>query len=243
MRDQEILDLMEAYASIYSTISESHFKVGDQVTCKKSGMKGEVVKLDRKEEGKYYTVEREDGKKIKYAPDELKKSNGGASKGSEEKFHSNLDKLVHKTFGKSPEEQKEEFVGEDIQGAVKAGLEKTSEFMKKNPIGRVIGKVVSPVGKGRKTPTATSGGYRPVKEETDLFDYILEYLVAEGYADTNENALVIMTNMSEEWRESILEGKDPVTPPQKPERPTALPGETYSKRQERMRPSSQVKGV
>jgi hypothetical protein len=43
------------------------------------------------------------------------------------------------------------------------------------------------------------------KEETDLFDYILEYLVAEGYADTNENALVIMANMSEEWREEILD--------------------------------------
>jgi len=34
---------------------------------------------------------------------------------------------------------------------------------------------------------------------------ILEYLVAEGFADTNENALVIMANMSEEWRESIVE--------------------------------------
>jgi hypothetical protein len=49
-----------------------------------------------------------------------------------------------------------------------------------------------------------SGGYR--KEETDLFDAILEHLVAEGYADTNESALAIMANMSEEWREEILEG-------------------------------------
>ena len=48
-----------------------------------------------------------------------------------------------------------------------------------------------------------SGGYR--KEETDLFDTILEYLVSEGYADTNESALVIMANMSEEWRQSIVE--------------------------------------
>ena len=44
-------------------------------------------------------------------------------------------------------------------------------------------------------------------EETDLFDAILEYLVAEGYADTNESALVIMANMSEEWRQSIVEVK------------------------------------
>ena len=41
--------------------------------------------------------------------------------------------------------------------------------------------------------------------EYDTFDSILEYLVAEGYADTNENALAIMENMSEEWREEILD--------------------------------------
>ena len=41
--------------------------------------------------------------------------------------------------------------------------------------------------------------------EYDAFDAILEHLVAEGYADTNQAALVIMANMSEEWRESIIE--------------------------------------
>ena len=41
--------------------------------------------------------------------------------------------------------------------------------------------------------------------EPDLYDVILEYLLDEGYADTNENALVIMGNMSEDWRESIAE--------------------------------------
>jgi len=47
------------------------------------------------------------------------------------------------------------------------------------------------------------------KEETDLFDYLLEYLVAEGYADTNKAALAIMANMSEEWKQSIVEGVRP----------------------------------
>jgi hypothetical protein len=41
--------------------------------------------------------------------------------------------------------------------------------------------------------------------EVDLFDIILEHLVAEGYADTEEAATVIMANMSEEWREEILD--------------------------------------
>jgi hypothetical protein len=50
-----------------------------------------------------------------------------------------------------------------------------------------------------------TGARMPQKEETDLFDYILEHLVAEGYADTNEAAIAIMANMSEEWKQSIVE--------------------------------------
>jgi hypothetical protein len=160
MEAKQAKGLMEAYASIYTNISESHFKVGDEVVCKKSGMEGEVVKLDKpdgKEDEKYYTVKREDGKKVKYAPNELKLAeeakNGGVPKKKEEKFHTKLDKLVHNTFGSSPEEKK---MKEEV--------------------------------------------------ETDLFDYLLEYLVAEGYADTNQAALSIMANMSEEWKQSIVEG-------------------------------------
>jgi hypothetical protein len=54
---------------------------------------------------------------------------------------------------------------------------------------------------GRYVPTRGSG----VREGYDTFDAILEHLVAEGYADTNEAALAIMANMSEEWREDIME--------------------------------------
>ena len=172
MEAKQVRDLMEAYASVYTTISEDHFKVGDEVTCKASGMEGEVIKLDKpsgEDDEKYYTVKREDGKTMKYSANELKLAekekedvkeakNGGASKKSETKFHLKLDNLVHKTFGSSPEEKK----------------------MKKEEV------------------------------ETDLFDVILEYLVAEGYADTNKAALAIMANMSEEWKQSIVEGLTPL---------------------------------
>jgi hypothetical protein len=39
----------------------------------------------------------------------------------------------------------------------------------------------------------------------DLFDVVIGHLLDEGYADTQEAALVIMANMSEEWRQSIVE--------------------------------------
>jgi hypothetical protein len=42
-----------------------------------------------------------------------------------------------------------------------------------------------------------------VKE--DLYDIILSHLLDEGYADTQEQAEAIMVNMSEDWRESIVE--------------------------------------
>lgn len=58
--------------AVKNEMNESHFEVGDEVECINSGMEGEVVKVDSKEKGKYYTVKREDGKMIKYAPDELK---------------------------------------------------------------------------------------------------------------------------------------------------------------------------
>ena len=58
------------------------------------------------------------------------------------------------------------------------------------------------VRKGEKTGLNINASY-----EYDTFDTVLEYLIAEGYADTNESALVIMANMSEEWREGILEGR------------------------------------
>jgi hypothetical protein len=42
-------------------------------------------------------------------------------------------------------------------------------------------------------------------ETVDLYDIVLEHLLDEGYADTEEAATVIMANMSEEWRDSIIE--------------------------------------
>jgi hypothetical protein len=39
----------------------------------------------------------------------------------------------------------------------------------------------------------------------DLYDIILSHLLDEGYADTQEAAEAIMVNMSEEWRQSIIE--------------------------------------
>jgi hypothetical protein len=306
MRDQEFIDLREAYASIVSkTISESHFKVGDEVVCKASGMEGEIVKVDPEGKGKYYTVKREDGKTMKYAPDELKledgdeekedekedmkeAKNGGASKKAETKFHTKLDKLVHKTFGSSPEEKKmKEEVELDEEAPERIGLRpasprlmrnagparvhdpKQSKTVKRVDEARAMshtggtphplqGDGSRPRGMGGKTfgiedlpPPAKPKTIKGVKEETDIFDYILEHLVAGGYADTNDAALAIMANMSEEWRLSIVEsgyrgnggGPEPKTVGGRERDPNVKPGsrkgKTYGERQSDMKPGAQ----
>lgn len=64
---------------INESLNESHFKVGDNVTCIKSGMTGKVISLDKpdgEEDEKYYEVERTDGKVMKYAPNELRLTEG-----------------------------------------------------------------------------------------------------------------------------------------------------------------------
>jgi len=74
-------------------------------------------------------------------------------------------------------------------------------------------------------------GVRGVFEEFDTFNYLLEYLVAEGYAATNKAAIAIMANMSEEWKESIIESQYARENPEKYEREQA---KAKSKKQKAM---------
>jgi hypothetical protein len=51
----------------------------------------------------------------------------------------------------------------------------------------------------------------PITSSFDYFDDVKGYLIYEGYADTEEAALAIMANMSEDWKYSIiLESRDSV---------------------------------
>ena len=61
---------------------------------------------------------------------------------------------------------------------------------------------------GRTLDAATvSGTTKPAYQANsfDPYDVIKGHLLDEGYADTEEAALAIMSNMSEEWREEILD--------------------------------------
>ena len=58
----------------------------------------------------------------------------------------------------------------------------------------------------KPTPAAT-GSKKPgsIVSHYDPFDFVIGHLLDEGYADSEESALAIMANMSEEWKDSIME--------------------------------------
>ena len=106
-----------------------------------------------------------------------------------------LDEMPYQVMG-SPDGKKEKKIGKPVKSrkyadARAAELEDTHE--------------------------KTGGKYRSQYVESyDLYDIILSHLLDEGYAETVEAAEVIMVNMSEEWRESIVEAVQ--IPPIKPQR-------------------------
>jgi len=58
----------------------------------------------------------------------------------------------------------------------------------------------------RKPADFRSPREKALNQSFDLFDVVLGHLLDEGYADTEDAALAIMANMSEQWKQSILEG-------------------------------------
>ena len=82
---------------------------------------------------------------------------------------------------------------------------------------RIISRFIGPTKRGIGRAIDASNAARSAEKkrlmnpqesyEYDTFDAILEHLVAEGYADTNENAIAIMANMSEEWKQNIVEAR------------------------------------
>ena len=47
--------------------------------------------------------------------------------------------------------------------------------------------------------------WEKLKESNDLFDLVKDYLLNEGYASTEDKAIVIMANMSQSWKNNIIE--------------------------------------
>jgi hypothetical protein len=95
--------------------------------------------------------------------------------------------------------------GEKAAGAVKSSSDAAQGRMRgagsavKKGAKGLVGRAAGAVSRGARNVA------RSMAEDVDLYDVVLEHLLDEGFADTEESATVIMANMSEEWREEILE--------------------------------------
>jgi hypothetical protein len=79
------------------------------------------------------------------------------------------------------------------------------------------------------------------EESFDLYDLILSHLLDEGYADTEQAAEAIMVNMSEEWRQIIVEQSNPYGRGTSPTPMKVSP--SHSELQKRAREKSEREGV
>lgn len=131
-----------------------------------------------------------------------------------------------------------------IAGAVNKGIERHNAAMDAaretgktiSKASKKIGGVAREVGKGA-SGAARLAGHVARKGLSD--EYLMGYLIDEGYAETQEAAYAILENMGEEWKQSIVEageniGREPKTVGGR-ER-SGVPGETYAERQQRMKP-------
>lgn len=199
MRDQEIVGLWEAYASIYTQTEQTvEEEVVDEDLQQKVGQaldaaaKNPVVQAIGKVIAPVGQGRKTPTKDGNWRPVVAKEE-------TEEVEH--LDEITRSMGRRADEYNKKK-----AQDAHMERVRKHQENMKNDPEYRANHERLRQVHSRREDQ----------KESFDLFDYLLEYLVAEGYADTNKAALAIMANMSEEWKQSIVEGEEKKEEPQKP---------------------------
>ena len=83
----------------------------------------------------------------------------------------------------------------------KMGGDPMDQWARANP---TLAAKVKPGQSGYDTIKARLSADNDRQENYDAYDLVLSHLINEGYADTQEAALAIMGNMSEEWSQSII---------------------------------------
>jgi hypothetical protein len=202
MEAKEVRSLMEAYASVYEGYGKK--KKGDCVSKSEKGDHNCAKKVCSEQWGEGETIFGQHA-----VPDE----NGFVSHYNVQFEHGivedvsveELDVLTMEAHNEHVEHQ-EDTISEmgGMMGAVK----------------KVVKTVIGPANQSSEAEAARMGKRRPQtpqekgvaagtvnNENVDLFDIIKGHLIDEGFAETEEAAVAIMANMSEGWKESIVEGK------------------------------------
>jgi hypothetical protein len=183
MEANNVRDLMEAYASVYNQIDES--QIGDRarkvVGDQRSGVYG-------------------DADAMKQDMDAI-----------------NLNLLRLRPYGikgfpsvKKDTKQTTQVAHYEPEGKLVDEMATTQTQFKPPSSAGTTGEIKAPPAPqlpkpGQTPPRVPVTKKKSLNQDVDLFDLIKGHLLDEGYADTEEAALAIMTSMSEEWRQSIVE--------------------------------------
>ena len=190
---------MEAYASVYEGYGKK--KKGDCVSKSEKGDHNCAKKVCHEEYGEGETIFGQHA-----VPDE----NGFVSHYNVQFEHGivedvsveELDVLTMEAHNEHVEHQ-EDTISEmgGMMGAV-------------SKVAKIAGRVMGPADQSPKAEAERMNKRRPnpgkqpksMGEDADLYDLIKGHLIDEGFADTEEAAHSIMANMSEGWKQSIIEG-------------------------------------
>ena len=200
MNSQDIRNLQEAYADVYD-LDEA------EVLAQRSGSPG-TVEVKKTREGGFFGIgSREVSKPV---PGTFKPKDVSSSDAA--RYNTGIDRK----FGVNPSNTHSTAASSVQHRARSAG---DSGYMKvKDP-----DSIPNTGLPNRPTPARSSDQNYAIRagsdivrmqrrsnarEQVDIYDIILSHLLDEGYVDTEESALKIMANMSEEWRRSIVEMDD-----------------------------------
>ena len=221
MKPQEARDLMDAYLSIYETASPQRTPSGGTVP---SGTQRDPKLRATRSTSPEDRLKKENEKNFKTGPIEEtampSKPNSGYGRPKPDKYPGPRSEGRPRPVGGPDIRKPMPPLGGNVR---KESVDEVSEGAL-NLLKRGVKAVLGPADQSPKAEAERMGARRPQnaqqrevgkrtaevlkKEDVDLFDIVGAYLIDEGYADTEEAAFAIMANMSEGWRESIVEQLD-----------------------------------
>jgi len=180
MNSQDIYNLHEAYIGVYADLDEERAPgVKEYQPRKRNPLPKEKALSGEKGDGSGYGADK------KFTQDTDAKS-----------FKPGVDVPKVKQFGRISR-----IIPHGIGDHANKTQSRVSTIVRKDP-GAPTSQKLPPQEKKKASKEIVR---KTKNEEVDIYDIILSHLLDEGYADTYEAAEAIMVNMSEDWRESIVE--------------------------------------
>ena len=221
MNSQEYHSLQEAYMNVYQEVDEAVYggeqkkpeapkKVDDRMVVTNADKKGNtpayqnLMKGDKRYKAADHMGEATAMSKRGYDEAPIRNKIASQTRGGE--FADKATKLADReTYGDKKKKAGREKLARAQRGTFRNTTSSSPGLRGYGHKATTDADKAKQSARGAQRSALTPNERKQLNMEFDLYDVILEYLISEGYADTNENALVIMANMSEEWRDSIVE--------------------------------------